>query len=342
MSVTFSLKPGDPLTDLPFNSNQPQTYQAVITFTANGVQVQLRNLRTANLWPAQTMSPGTSPVLPNAPHAGLFSLSLSSIINNQTLSSPSVILSPTYAYVSSSFAPSRLLYASPTFQTGTNPPGAFSQTITTPRGLLGAQNLTVFILARDPSGVVILNQLPSAIFTQSTALISSADSIGPVGKSNTATATLRLESNSTLSNGITEVITVNLILQGNGLAPYTAASVTDVTIVPGQTKTIQLSFTAPSNVGSYTLTFTSPEYGGVLTSQTLQVTILPGYVQFLIPAAIGVVIAIIVLGVYLIHGRRGEEEIASEKPKGSGEKTKPAPSAKPPSKSLTRTPNVGL
>jgi hypothetical protein len=340
MTTSVFLGLGDGLGDLSFTNATARTYKATISFTSTGVQVIVTSLFTNNPTKPLVMTLGTSPVLPNAPHAGLFSLTLSSMIKNQTLSSPSVILSPTYAYVSQSFAPSRLLYASPTFQTGTN--GVFTQTISTPSSLLGAQNLTVFILARDPSGVVILNQLPSSIFTQSTALISSADSIGPVGKSNTATATLHLASNSTLSNGITEVITVNLILQGNGLAPYPAASQTGVTIVPGQTTTIQLSFTAPSNVGSYTLTFTSPEYGGVLTSQTLQVTILPGYVQFLIPAAVGVVIAIIVLGIYLIRGKRDEEEIASEKQKGSAEKTRPAPRAKPPSKSLTRTANVRL
>src|SRR5437588_12871635 len=246
MSVTFALKPSDLLSDLPFNSNQAQTYETIISFNGAGVQVQLENLRTApNSW-TQTMSAGTSPVLPNAPHAGLFNPTLSSMISNRTLSSPSVILSPTYAYVSQSFAPSRYLYASPTFQIGTNPPGAFSQTISTPRGLLGAQNLTVFILARDATGVVVMNILPSSIFSQSTTLIPSADSIGPVAKDSTATATLHLASNSTLSNGITEVITVNLVLQGNGLAPYPAASRAGVTIVPGQTTTIQLSFTVPS------------------------------------------------------------------------------------------------
>ena len=338
MSVTFALKPSDLLSDLPFNSNQAQTYETIISFNGAGVQVQLENLRTApNSW-TQTMSAGTSPVLPNAPHAGLFNLTLSSMISNRTLSSPSVILSPTYAYVSQSFAPSRYLYASPTFQTGTNPPGAFSQTISTPRGLLGAQNLTVFILARDATGVVVMNILPSSIFTQSTTLIPSADSIGPVAKDSTATATLHLASNSTLSNGITEVITVNLVLQGNGLAPYPAASRAGVTIVPGQTTTIQLSFTVPSNVGSYTLTFTSPEYGRVLTSQTLQVTILQTNLQILIPAAIGVVAAIIVLGFYLVRRQPDEEKVEeTTRTKPASEKTRPGGVRTSPAKSLTRT-----
>jgi hypothetical protein len=336
MTTSVFLGLGDSMGDFSFANATARTFEATISFTGTGVQVVVKSLFTGNPLPSPlTMTTGTSPVLPNAPHAGLFNFTITSMINNKTQSSPSTIFSPPYAYVGPSFVPARYLYGSSAFST--NSTGGFSQTISSPHSLLAAQNLTVFVLARNAFGVVVVNSLPSSIFTQSTSLILSADSIGPIGEGQTATATLHLKSNSTLSSGITEFLTVNLILQGNGLAQQTVASGT-VTIQPGQSQTIKLSFKAPSSIGSYTLTFSSPEYGGVLTSQTVQVTILPGYIQYLIPAAIGVVAAIIILGAYLIRERRSEaEEMESEKPKGSSEKTKPAPGAKAPSKSLTRT-----
>jgi hypothetical protein len=340
MSTTFSINPGDHLNDLPFNSTRPETYKATIMFSGTGVQVTLENLRTGISFPVHAMTSGTSPVLPNTPHAGLFNVTVTSLIGNNAQGPANSLTSKTYAYVTSLLVPSRYFYGSPVFKTGAG--GSFSQTISSAQSLLGAENLTVFVLARDAFGVVVMNNLPSSTYFESTALIPSTDSIGPVAEGSSATATLHLTSNSARSNGIIEVITVNLIIQASGLAPQTVATKTNVTIAPGQSITVPLSFTAPSSVGSYTLTFSSPEYGGVLTSQTLQVTILPGYVQFLIPAGIGVLIALIVLGVYLIRGRRAEEEIVSEKPKGSGEKTRPVPGTKPPSKSLTRSANVRL
>jgi hypothetical protein len=341
MSVTFSLTPGDLLDDLPFNATSPQTYEASIMLTATGVQVTLENLRTAPNPPlTQTMTSSTSPVLPNAPHAGLFNITLTGMLKNGTMESPSSILSPTYAYVTPSLVPSRYLYGSPAFKTG--PGGSFSETMNLPNAhILGAENLTVFVLARDAFGVVVMNNLPSSIFTESTALISTANSIGPVAEGQSATATLHLTSNSTLTNGITELITVNLVLQGNGIGPKTVATQTNVKIIPGGSQTIPFSFTAPSTVGSYTLTFTSAEYGGILTSQTLQVTILQGYIQLLIPAAIGIVAAIIILGVYLIREQREKkEDVETAKPKGPAQKPKPTSGGSPPSKSLTRTANV--
>jgi hypothetical protein len=343
MTTSVFLGLGDNLGDFSFTNATSRTFEATISFTGTGVQVVVTSLFTGNHSPQPlTMTAGTSPVLPNAPHAGLFNFTITSMINNKTQSSPSTIFSPAYAYVIPALAPSRYLYSSQVFTTGSN--GGFSQTISNPRALLAAENLTVFVLARDSSGVVVMNVLPSSIFTQSTKLISTADSIGPVAEGSTATATLHLKYNSTLASGITQVITVNLYLQGNGLSSQQpVATQAAVTISPGQSQTVKLSFTAPSTIGSYTLSFSSPEYGEVLTSQTVQVTILPGYVQYLIPAAIGVVAAIIILGVYLIRERRsGAEETEAEKPKGPSPKPKPATGPTTPAKSLTRTPNPRL
>src|SRR5437870_4399605 len=102
MSVTFSLNPGDRLSDLPFNATGPQTYKATILFTGTGVQVTLTNLRTFSNSMNGTMTPGTSPVVPNRPHAGLFNIILTSILNNNPQTPTNSILSPLYAYVPSS------------------------------------------------------------------------------------------------------------------------------------------------------------------------------------------------------------------------------------------------
>ena len=330
MSVTFSLHPGDPLNDLPFNAIGPQTYRASILFTGEGVKVTLTNLRTSPNFETQTMGPGTSPVLPNRPHAGLFNITITGKIN-ATESPSSFILSKPYAYVGSSLVPSRYLAASDLIKTGSN--GNFSAAISSD-SLLGAKNMTVLLLARDATGIGLVNNLSIIGLSDSTVLVSTTESIGTVAKDQTVTARLHLRNNSTK---ITEVITVNLILQGNGMPPQTKAT-KPVTISPGDSQTVTLAFPAPSTIGSYTLTFSSPEYGGPLTSQTLQVAILQSNLQILIPASIGVVAAIIVLGVYLIRGRPAEEaeEKTKTKPAAGGTKTRPAP-ANPPSKSLTRT-----
>jgi len=330
MSVTFSLHPGDSLGDLPFSASGPQSYKATVLFTGTGVQVTLTNLRTSPNSETSTMTPGASPVVPNRPHAGLFNITLTSKIGNTTETPSSFMISPTYAYVASSLAPSKYLSASNLIVTDQN--GGFSATISS-HFLLGAKNLVVFLLARDATGIGLVNNLSSVALTDSTILLSRTDSIGTVVKDQTVTATLHLTNNSTK---ITQVITVNLVLQGNGMSRQVVGTKTGIIIPPGDSQTVTLTFPAPSTVGSYTLTFSSPEYGGPLTSQTLQVTILQSDLQILIPAAIGVVAAIIILGFYLVK-RQPETGEKEEKTKPASSKPKTPGSRNPPSKSLTRT-----
>src|SRR6266702_6158713 len=178
-----------PLGDLPFGTSGPQTYKATILFTGTGVQVTLTNLRTSPNSETSTMTPGTSPVVPNRPHAGLFNLTLTSKIGNTTETPSSFMISPTYAYVSSSLVPSRYLAASNLIVTDQN--GNFSTTITS-HFLLGAKNLVVFLLARDATGIGLVNSLSSIALTDSTTLLSTTDSIGTAVKDQTITPTLHL------------------------------------------------------------------------------------------------------------------------------------------------------
>jgi hypothetical protein len=329
MTVPVFLGLGDGLGDIAFVSSTSRAYEAAITFTGTGVQVIVTSLSTGNPSPKPLiMTSGTSAVVPNRPHAGLFNITITSKIGNTTQTPSNSILSPQYAYVASSLVPSKYLLGSSVIKTDSN--GGFSATISSSL-LLGAKSLTVILLARDATGVGLVNNLSNIGFTDSTILVSTTDSIGTVVKDQTVTATLHLANNSTK---ITQVITVNLVLQGNGMSPQTVGTKTGVTIPPGVSQTVTITFPAPSTVGSYTLTFSSPEYGGPLTSQTLQVTILQSNLQILIPAAIGVVAAIIILGFYLVR-RQPETKEMEEKTRPASSKPKTPGSRNPPSKSLT-------
>src|SRR5438094_7106332 len=247
MIVIFSLHPAAPLNDLPFNNTASQTYKATILFTGTGVQVTLSNLMTSpNHFPTVTMTEGTSPVVPNRPHAGLFNITLTSMIGSTTEAPISFLPSPLYAYVGSSLVPSRYLSGSDVIRT--DPNGDFSATISSDF-LLGAKNMTVFLLARAATGIGLVNNLSTIALTDSTILLATTDPIGTVARDETVSATLHLKSDSTK---ISEVITVNLILQDNGMSRQVAT--TGVTILPGDSQTVTLTFPAPSTIGSYTLT----------------------------------------------------------------------------------------
>jgi hypothetical protein len=64
------------------------------------------------------------------------------------------------------------------------------------------------------------------------------------------------------------------------------------------------------------------------------VTIFQSNLQILIPAAIGILAAIIILGIYLLR-RQPEREEPAEKTKSAASKPRPTGSANSPAKSLT-------
>src|SRR2546430_17342274 len=101
-------------------------------------------------------------------------------------------------------------------------------------------------------------------------------SIAQLAKSTWFTATLHLKSNSTK---FTEIITVDLYLQGSGKR----AEQTGISISPGTSQDVTLSFKAPSTPGQYALSISSPQYGGgPLAGQTHPVMILQNKLQNLI------------------------------------------------------------
>lgn len=311
------------LGELPFTSG-PRAYQAGITLTASGAHLLLTSLTNGN-FESVPVTLGTDPVVSTRQHAGLFKITVVTLTGASVISTNS-LESPPYAYVFglASTTNRYLAYSSP-FSTDAS--GKFSLTLKSD-SILAANKLVMFALARDSRGIVLTSSPQSTGLSDSTTLQSTMDSIGPVAEGSSVTATLHLRSNSTK---FTEILTVDLYLLGSGKV----AEQVGVSISPGTSQDVTLSFKAPSTPGQYALSISSPQYGGgPLAGQTLQVTILQSNLQILIPAAIGIVAAIIILGVYLVK-RQPETMETQEKTKPAGSKSKAPGSGNSPSKSLT-------
>ena len=325
LNGNFSLGVGH-LGDLSFTRG-PQSYQAAFTITGNGIQLTITSLSTGNS-ESVTMSKGSNPVSPTEQHTGMFKITIVTLSGKTVVGSPSSTYSPPYAYVYGlPLSPGRFLaYSWPPFSGST-----FSTSIKSD-SILGAKKLVVFALARDGSGIVLSNNSQNPGFTDSTTLQSSMDQIGEVSENQQVTAVLHLTSNSTT---LSQNITINLNLQSAGVV----GTQTGVIITHGASQSISLSFTAPSSPGQYTLSFSSPQYDGglALATQTLKVTITGSNLQILIPALIGVVAAIIVLGVYLIRRKPPAEAEEVTRKSSMSPKAKPTGGGSPASKSLTQT-----
>jgi hypothetical protein len=306
--LTHGVNATVPLTlgDQPFTLGQ-YMYQLDATLLPNGIHVKLTSLLT-KISTTATLSNSTSPVVTTRQHTGVFKISIATIVNG-TVVHVNSMESPPYAYVLTGPTAGRYLTHSDTFTTAAD--GSFSATL--PANMtVGARRLVLFALARDSAGIVLWNrnQDPTSA-TDSTALNSSVDRIGEATVRQSVTATIHLTNNSTK---ISQSITVDLNLQGPGIQSSTKLGSQAISIGPGESKTLNYQFTAPSQPGSYTLTFSSPQYGRPLTSQTLQVVLVQGVIQLLIPLIIGVVAAIVVLGYYLV--RKRPVPVAAVKPSG--------------------------
>ncbi len=315
-----------PLTlgDEPFTLSRSSVYKLDATFTSTGVQVTIRSVRTGNQV-AKTLSIGSSGVPSSRQHFGSFRISVTSKPVSGGTETTSTLTSPTYAYVLQSvLLPSKLLAVSSAVTSSAS--GSFTTTVLGDK-ILGAKRLAVFALARDLNGIVLGRDriVPVA---DSTALTPSAIVPGEVSIKQSVQVTLKLVSNSS-----TLPITLTLILDLSGSG---TVSTKTVTIQPRTTLSTAFDFTAPSNAGSYLLTFYSPQYPAPLSTETLQVVLLQSSLQIIVPAIVALVAAMVILGLYLV--RRGPGTGAEEQ-----EKPRPAPSRPKPqtgpsgSKPLTRS-----
>ncbi len=330
--TTFNLTLGDQ----PFTTITNAIYRADITINQQGIQLQVRSVTSPASPPISlTMTTGSSPVTNTRQHFGKFRITIASTNQGtgKTTTAPPAE-SPTYAFtLDSDLIPSRLLASSATVSTGSD--GSISTSIVSDR-LLGARNLVLFALGRNANGITLFGGniqkiQKTTFFSDSTLLIPSADIPSDVATKQSVTVTLNLKSN---SSTVPQTLTVNLDLSGTGIV-----SSQTVTVPPGTTKPVSFTFQSPGGAGSFLLTFASPNYlsGVPLLTKTLQVSPLSSNLQILIPALIGLVVALVILGYYALkRGSRVTEEEEEEKPKPSGKPQKPQ-SGQQTTKSLTRS-----
>jgi hypothetical protein len=325
VSATFPLTFGDE----PFLSITPIVYRVIATITSSGVQLQIQSLQTNNKI-MLSLSPGVgmSPVPFLRQQFGLFKMT----IRSKNLASSSVtsqsVESPPYAYLLyGPLIPSRYLAFA---KTVTKSGGNFSASITSDQ-LLAARNLVLIVLARDANGIVLgdRSRNPTAA-SDSTILTPTADVPNEVGVKQSVSVTLHLKSNSTK---IPITLTVNLDVTGGTSIPRVKQT---VTVAPGTAKDVSLSITAPSTPGTYFFTLSSDQYGAPFLTKTVQVSLVPGSIQTLLPLAIGLGFALIVLAVYMLKRQPAEPE-PKEKQKPSPSKPSKPQTEQPSSKSLTRT-----
>jgi hypothetical protein len=310
-----------------FTLQADYVYRLNATFTPGGIHIIVKGISSGGNSVSATLPPGNPPVTSLRQHSGLFKITVTS--KPVSALSPCVpkcsnsIESPAYAYVLvNPPLPGRLL-ASGSFTSTTT--GVFS-TIISSGNILGASRLIFLSLGRDPNGLAITVQGTST--QESTILQSSIDNIPTVTENQAVTIVLHLTSNSTVIN---MNLTISLNVEGRGVVQ----SQSGILIPHGTTKDVSFNFNAPPNVGVYTLTFFSPDYGAPLITGTLQVSVLQGSLQVIIPAIIGVVAAIVIL-LFFLFRKKTEAVLESpkkEKPTG-GKPAKPNPGSSS-SKSLT-------
>jgi hypothetical protein len=310
-----------------FTLQADYVYRLNATFTPAGIHIIVKGISSGGNSVSATLPPGNPPVTSLRQHSGLFKITV--ISKPVSALSPCVpacsnsLESPAYAYVLvNPPLPGRLL-ASGSFTSTTA--GVFSTTISS-GNILGASRLIFLSLGRDPNGLAITVQGKST--QESTILQSSVDNIPTVTENQAVTIVLHLTSNSTVIN---MNLTISLNVEGRGVVQ----SQSGILIPHGTTKDVSFNFNAPPNVGVYTLTFFSPDYGAPLITGTLQVSVLQSSLQVIIPAIIGVVAAIVIL-LFFLFRKKPEAVLESprkEKPTG-GKPAKPNPGSSS-SKSLT-------
>ena len=314
-----------------FTLNSKYVYELNATFTPAGIRVVARGLNVGGSSASALLPPGNPPVTGLRQHSGLFKITIATEPLSGTgacvPSCSNSLESPAYAYVLvNPPVPGRLL-ASGTF-TSSSATGAFSTILSSGR-ILGATKLTFLTLGIDASGFAITVQGQSS--QESTLLQSTLDNIPPVTQNQPTTLVLHLKSNSTTVN-MNISITVNI--QDSIGKSQVAQTIPGIYLAPGQMKDVLFNFNAPASVGTYTLTFLSPDYGAPLITGTLQVSVLQSNLQVLIPAIIGVAAAIIILLFFLFRKKPMPSLDTTTKDRPAGGRPKPNPGSST-SKSLT-------
>jgi len=321
VNATFSL---DKPIDTPFQQGS-RNYEVDVTFSNGLMNLKVTTLRTGAQTTA-TSSSGAPPLFDTRQQFGLFNVTVTSqpqAGGQRTINSHE---SQPFAYVFSNSLIAqggRVLAA----KIGVaDSQGAF--TITTDSAPISqARHLALIVLARDANGITLGNQDPTGA-TDNLVLCGPLTSgtcqpalDGPTEATSgqSLTMTLKVRNNSTKL-----VMNLNITLQvfsGTNLVSQTTQRTGPMQ--PGASYNFPFTFNAPSSLGSYSVSFFSPEYGAPIIATTLNVVIIPTTLQIAIPAIIGIAVA--VGFAFFFRRRRPAVTETAEKTKQTGPKAGPKP-----------------
>ncbi|HZD13067.1 MAG TPA: hypothetical protein VE177_06075, partial [Candidatus Binatus sp.] len=311
VNATFSL-------DRPLETPLPpgtRFYEIDVAFSNARMNLRITSLRT-NAPISATSGTGTPPLYDSRQQFGVFNFTITS--QKQTgggpITSTSVESQP-FAYV---FANSLLARGGRVLMAKigqTDGSGAFTLSADSSATPAGRQ-LSFIVLARDPNGITLGNQDPTAT-TDNVVFQPSVQGPTEAIPSQSVTLTLTLRNNST-KLGMNLNVTLQVFSGSNPAVP----SITKQTglITAGASKEIQFQFNAPSALGAYSLIFSSVQYGAPILTATFNVVLVPTWLAIALPAVIGVVVAV---ALSLFYRRRrpattaaGPTPIAKAKPAG--------------------------
>ena len=321
VNATFSL---DKPIDTPLQQGS-RIYEVDVTFSNGLMNLKVTTLRTGAQTTA-TSSSGAPPLFDTRQQFGLFNMTVTSqpqAGGQRTINSHE---SQPFAYVFSNslIAQGGRVLAAKIGQADSQ--GAF--TITTDSAPISqARHLALIVLARDANGITLGNQDPTGagdnlvLCGPSTSGMCQPSLEGPTEATSrqSLTVTLKVRNNSTKL-----VMNLNITLQvfsGTNLVSQTTQRTGPMQ--PGASYNFPFTFNAPSSLGSYTVSFFSPEYGEPIIATTLNVVIIPTTLQIAIPVIIGIAVA---AGfAFFFRRRRPSVTEPAEKTKQTGPKAGPKP-----------------
>jgi hypothetical protein len=320
VNATFSL---DKPIDTPFQQKS-RIYEVDVTFSNGLMSLRVTTLRTG-AQTTVTSSAGSPPLFDTRQQFGLFNMTVTSQPQSGGQKTVNSRESQPFAYLftNSLIAQGGRVLAA---EIGTaDSQGAFTLT-TDPAPIPQARHLALIVLARDANGITLGNQDPTGA-TDSLVLCGPASGTcqpsldGPTEatRGQSLTMTLRVRNNSTKL-----VMNLNITLQVfSGSTILSQTTQRTGAMLPGASYDFPFTFAAPSNLGVYSISFFSAQYGSPIIVTTLNVVLIPTALQIAIPVIIGVAVAVGLIIFFRI--RKPAIAETSEKTKPTAQKTGPKP-----------------
>ncbi len=322
VNATFAI---DAVDNPPLSAGS-RTYEVDVTFNGGQMSLRVTSLQTGRGGVQLSVaSKGRSaPVFGARQQFGLFNVTVASTpsapgwVSGATVTRSSIETQPfAYVFTNSLISQGGRVLASGV--TATDSSGAFTASFDS-SAIFQGRHVSYIVLASDVNGIMLGNQDPTGVTDSPLLCGLAASPCQPnISAPTEATPGQGLNSDLKLRNNSTN-LTMNLhitmnIFSGNNLLTSQSKP---VTIGPGEIKDVPFTFNAPSSLGSYTIEFSSPEYGAPIYTSTLNVLLIPSWLQIAIPALIGVAIALVAI----VYRARKPPAAKEQAP---AEKTKPAP-----------------